>query len=215
MKTIPIDILKKFHQAKSGTNVVRTYTDKNPLVRWLYWSRLRKMLHLGREVEGKKVLDLGCGEGVFLPALSEGFAQVYGLDIDTRAAKEVLDYYKLNNVKLFQNNFFDNSFDDNCFDIVFAASVLEHFAERDKLFKEIVRLIVPDGYLIFSSPTETWFYQLGRKIFGYKKPDDHYFSASEIANTGEKYLRLIDKKYTPFGRPSLFAAFCIYVFQKG
>ena len=214
METIPVNLLKKFYQANPDADIVRTYTDKNPLVRWLYWDRLRRMLDLGKNYGGTKILDLGCGEGVFLPALSKSFYQVYGLDINIRIAQEVVTYYKLNNVQLFQSNFFDNSFDENFFDIISAASVLEHFADRDKLFMEILRLIVPGGYLIFSAPTETCFYQLGRKIFGYVKPDDHYFSADELANTGRTYFKLIDKKYGPFNAPSFVAPYCLYVFQK-
>ena len=214
MNKIPVDLLKRFHQYKSESVVVGTYIDKNPLVRWLYWDRLKKMLDYGRKCGASKVLDLGCGEGVFLPSLSENFSQVYGVDIDIRAAQEVVSYYKLNNVQLFQTDLFDNSFDENYFDLVFAASVLEHFEERDKLFIEIMRLITPGGFLIFSSPMETWFYKLGRKIFGYKKPDDHYFSAYEIASTGRKYLNLVDNKYCPFNLPPFLAACCIYVFKK-
>ena len=100
------------------------------------------------------------------------------------------------------------------FDIIFAASVMEHFADRDKIVMEVVRLLVPDGYLIFSSPTETRFYELGRKIFGYVRPEDHYFCANEIAFTARKYLKSIEKKYGPPAIPPFLAAYCIYVFQK-
>lgn len=214
MKKIPVSLLKEFYRAKTEGEVVRTYIDKNPLVRWLYWDRLGRMLKLGERCGGKRVLDLGCGEGVFLPALSGSFDQVYGLDRDTRAAQEVVGYYNLKNVRLLATEFFDNPFDDAFFDVIFAPSTLEHFGNLDRLFTEIVRLICPDGHLVASCPTETWFYELGRKVFGYVKPDDHYFSADEIATKGEKYLRLLSKRYGPLPTPPVFAAYCIYVFQK-
>ena len=145
MKTIPVSLLKTFYRAEPEGDVMRTYIDKNPFVRWLYWVRLRRMLDIGKRCGGARVLDLGCGAGVFLPALSESFSQVYGLDPDVRAAHEVVEHYRLKNVRLFESSLFDNSFDDNCFDIVFAASVLEHFADRDRLFMELLRLIRPAG----------------------------------------------------------------------
>lgn len=214
MKTIPVKLLKEFYRAKTEGDIVRTYIDKNPLVRWIYWGRLKRMLNIGEKCRGTRVLDLGCGEGVFLPALSENFERVYGLDIDIRVAREVVGYYDLKNVHLLGIDLFDNSFDDDFFDIIFAPSTLEHFSDMDKLFAEILRLISPDGHLIASCPTETGFYRLGRNVFGYEKPDDHYFSAAEIAGAGRRYLRLVSKKYGPFAALPVFAAYCIYVFKK-
>ena len=105
MKIIPKELLEKFYQVKQGEQVVRTYIDKSPLVRWLYWNRLKRMLKIGRKYKGKKVFDLGCGEGVFLPALSESFENVYGLDIDIRVAQKIVEYYNLGNVYYHHNKF--------------------------------------------------------------------------------------------------------------
>ena len=211
---IPVDLLKRFYRAQPGGEVVRTYIDKNPLVRWLYWDRLRRMLDLGKEIGGTRILDLGCGEGVFLPALSETFDQVYGLDVDVRAAREVVKHYDLRNVQLYDMGLFDNPFDDGLFDIIFAASVLEHFPDRDRLFTEILRLMGADAHLIASCPTESRFYELGRKVFGYTKPDDHHFSADQISSTAERYLEMVFKKQGPFAKPRVLAVYYIYVFRK-
>lgn len=172
------------------------------------------MINMAKKIGGNKVLDLGCGPGVFLPSLSESFEFVYAVDIDISVAQKVVNYYNLSNVKLFEINIFDNSFDDNFFDIIFAASVLEHFSNRDKIIREIVRLLVPGGHLIFSSPTETRFYCLMRKMAGYTKPLDHYFSAKQIACVTGKYLRFIGKKYGPAGVLPPFALYNIYIFKK-
>lgn len=214
MKIIPKELLEKFYNAKQGEQVVRTYIDKSPLVRWLYWDRLKKMLKMGQKYKCEKVLDLGCGEGIFLPALSETFENIFGLDIDIRVAQKIVEYYNLDNVKLYESDIFNNSFDDNSFDIIYAASVLEHFPDREKIIKELARLLVPGGHLIFSSPTETWFYRLGRKVFGYVKPVDHYFSTDEIANVAKKYLKFTEIKQGPLVAPPFLAVYRIYNFEK-
>ena len=84
MKIIHKELLQTFYPAKVSSDdvVTTTYIDKNPLIRWLYWNRLKRMIDIGKKHGGNKILDLGCGQGVFIPSLSESFEFVYGLDIN-------------------------------------------------------------------------------------------------------------------------------------
>lgn len=214
VRIIPPERLKKIYSHPSTIEVNRTYIDKMAVVRWIYWNRLDLMVGKGAQLGAQKVLDLGCGQGVFLPTLSEAFETVHGLDIDVSLAKVVVEEYDLQNVTLFQGDLFENPIAGQEYDIVFAASVLEHFQDGDALIRAIKKWIKPGGYLIFSSPTETWFYELARKVFGYTKPADHYLTTHEIADAARPHLKYISRKFGPTLVPSPFCPYCIYTFQK-
>ena len=59
------DLLEEL--ATDKDNSMRTYIDKSKRVRKLYWDRLRYMIEVVEDSVAQRVLDLGCGEGVFLP----------------------------------------------------------------------------------------------------------------------------------------------------
>lgn len=67
-KIIRIDAQQLKTLCKDKSEVVRTYFDKYKVVQNLYWNRLDKMLNVSGKFPAKTVLDLGCGEGVFLPS---------------------------------------------------------------------------------------------------------------------------------------------------
>ena len=56
-------------------------------------------------------------------------------------------------------------FEDNFFDIVFVLDILEHVEDLDKAIDEIKRVLNTNGIIIFSGPTETWFYKLCRLFY--------------------------------------------------
>ena len=195
-------------------NVVRTYFDKSKLIQKLYWKRLESMLNICNDFPATNVLDLGCGQGVFLPSLSKYYKNVFGLDLEVAVSRVIKREYNLDNVMLFEENIFDNSFEKNTFDIIFAPSVLEHFKDLDLIFSELKRILKKNGRVIFSSPTETVLYELGRKLFGYTKPEDHYYSAFEIRDAARKHFNYINKRNGPFSFiPSICSVYIIYVFE--
>lgn len=211
---IPVQVLKKIYQGQTDIEVNRTYIDKSPIVRWLYWNRLKLIAKAGLKVGGKRILDVGCGQGVFLPTLSKSFETVDGLDLDVRLAQSVKDLFGLDNVTLYTDNIFKNKFAENTYDIIFAASVLEHFKDGEEVILALKRLLKPGGHLVFSSPTETWFYELMRKVFGYTKPADHYLTTHEIANAARPHLTYVRRTFGPILVPRPFCPYCIYTFRK-
>ncbi|MBF0412326.1 MAG: class I SAM-dependent methyltransferase [Desulfamplus sp.] len=213
IEIIPSKILAELCGQQSGA--VRTYFDKSDLIRKLYWKRLEYMLNICSDFAASNVLDLGCGQGVFLPSLSKYYENVFGLDLDVSIAEIIKRKYHLNNITLFKKNIFDNTFQDNTFDLIFAPSVLEHFYDLNLIFSELKRILKKKGRLVFSSPTETILYEIGRKIFGYKKPVDHYHDVFEISNVAKKYFKYINKRNGPFFFiPSICSVYVIYVFEK-
>ena len=169
------------------------------MVRWLYWGRLRRLVDIvGREGD-LAVMDYGCGGGVLLPTLSRRFQRVYGLDVNTAEAGRIVELLALPNVSLVRADGLSCPVPDECLDIVFAASVLEHFRDLEGCLREIRRILKPGGVLVSSSPTENWLYQAGRYVFRYRKPADHYHSARDIA-AGIRRLFVVQRSlYGPLG----------------
>ncbi|MDK1081399.1 MAG: class I SAM-dependent methyltransferase [Anaerolineae bacterium] len=59
------------------------YAHQNPLINWLFWQRLRKVMeYIEKEAPYARVLDFGCGSGVMLPFLCQLSEQVIAMDID-------------------------------------------------------------------------------------------------------------------------------------
>lgn len=213
----PEFFMKIINSQKVDHSVNMTYIDKNPIIRWLWWERLKKMLSVSKIDSSKKVLDFGCGEGVFLPTLSTNYEEVHAVDLDVKIAKIVKENYKLDNVKIFSDDIFKTNLKDNYYDIIFSASVLEHFEDVEFVIKVLKNKLKENGFLIFSSPTENYIYKIGRMVTGYDKYQDpldiHYFGANEIAEKAKKHFELIDRYDIPFNI-KIFPLHSVYVLLK-
>ena len=149
-----------------------------------------------------------------LPTLAASFDKVFGIDLYTSEAKKVVDYYKLGNVEIIQANILRLPFRDDYFEVIFAASIFEHLLNLQEALIEIKRVLASKGLLIFCSPTESWLYHLGRKILGYKKPQDHYHSADRIVKEIRSVFNIDIIKCCPIPVLSTFAIYKLVRAQK-
>jgi 2-polyprenyl-3-methyl-5-hydroxy-6-metoxy-1,4-benzoquinol methylase len=192
----------------------RVYHDGNPLVRELFWRRLGALLALSRAPKRDRVLDFGGGNGVLAPTLARLYREVVCVDLRTEMAEEIARERGLTNVVARPGDLASLALPDASVDTVIAADVLEHIVDLAPLVAELRRLLVPGGELLVSAPSENRFYEAGRRVFGYTKPDDHYHSAAWIEETVGSLLRLDRRRYFPVGlRP--FAVFSLCRFVKG
>lgn len=98
------------------------------------------------------MLDLGAGAGIVSQMNFKGLAQrVCGVDLDPRVER---------------NPFLDESrvsdaggipYPDDAFDLVVSDNVLEHLVEPLKVFKEVKRVLKPNGVFLFKTPNK-WHY---------------------------------------------------------
>lgn len=98
---------------------------------------------LKKEPRNSKILDMGCGEGVFIEELiSRGFLNVKGIDLN----------YSSELVK--KGNILETSFPEKYFDVILLLDIIEHlpFQEQGKALKETKRILKDDGKLIISIP---------------------------------------------------------------
>jgi 2-polyprenyl-3-methyl-5-hydroxy-6-metoxy-1,4-benzoquinol methylase len=110
-----------------------------------------------------KILDLGCGSGVFSFALaSKGFdvTGIDGAENMIQICKKKNDLLKLSNVHFIQTKipFEKNLFNDK-FEIVISSSVLEYIEDIDIVLTEISLLMQPNGILMISMPNSKALYR--------------------------------------------------------
>ncbi|MCH7731639.1 MAG: class I SAM-dependent methyltransferase [Candidatus Marinimicrobia bacterium] len=97
---------------------------------------------LCQNINGKVILELGCGKGDICLMLSEQGATIFGIDISPIAINEAKKRSIEKNLKSdFRIMDAENlDFEDGSFDIIFGAGILHHL-NLEKSLKEIKRVL--------------------------------------------------------------------------
>ncbi len=101
---------------------------------------------------GKKIIDIGCGEGYLLYKIQEKFpkAELYGLDLSdgriTTTKGHVPKSY------LLRGDVLSLPFADNTFDVVICSELLEHMNEYKEVVAELIR--ISKKHIIITVPNE-------------------------------------------------------------
>lgn len=107
---------------------------------------------------GGRALDFGCGVGRLTQALANYFLSVYGVDISDEMIRYANQLNKHGKRVKYIVNVQDNLkvFDDNYFDFIISDIVLQHVPEEFQLkyISEFIRVLSPEGILIFQIPGE-------------------------------------------------------------
>lgn len=154
--------------------------------------------------KGGRVLDIGCGSGLLLSALSEAGFDVYGVEPSIQAAP----YFppKITN-RVYNKRLELCAFDDNYFDLVILAQSLEHIHNLKSLFKEIKRVTRRGGIVWISVPNDEFFESklFGPYYYNLEVPRHLYFFTKSslwrlLVNNGFSDIRFI--------KNSFFASIC-------
>lgn len=113
---------------------------------------------LGRDPEGLRVLDVGCGGGL----LSEEFAalgcDVTGIDLSLptlAAARRHAEASGLS-IRYLEGSAEQLAFESGTFDVVCCCDVLEHVESPDAVVREISRVLKPGGVFFFDTINRTF-----------------------------------------------------------
>lgn len=108
--------------------------------------------------ERVKILDVGCGRGFYLCALSKMFpsAELFGLDSDDEYLDVARNLLKREGVRLEKGDITKLTFDDSFFDVVIASEVLEHVDNDSRGIEQIHRTLKPGGRLIVTVPNKNY-----------------------------------------------------------
>ena len=106
-------------------------------------------------MEGKKVLDVGCGGGILAEALNELGANVTGIDASENTIGVAKTHSKSigSDVKYIQNTIeeFTSSYPDERFDVITCLEMLEHVPSPYEIIKSCSSLLKEDGNIFFST----------------------------------------------------------------
>lgn len=102
-------------------------------------------------VKGKKVLDAGCGSGVYSKILAKKGAKVYGVELSSEMVDLAKKYCANMNIEFKQGSINKLPYASNTFDIVVASLVIHYLKKPETAFKEFYRVLKKGGILIFST----------------------------------------------------------------
>lgn len=106
-------------------------------------------------VEGKRVLDIACGEGYGAALLANSAALVVGGDISGAALVEAkIRYADRENLNFVMTSCDLLAFADASFDVVVSFETIEHIATQEAMLVEIKRVLKPEGIFCLSSPNK-------------------------------------------------------------
>lgn len=109
---------------------------------------------LGRYLNGKSVIEIGCGGGGYTLMLSELTSRLYGIEIDPIRLNETLDLLKKRGRRpamLFLGDFF-KPFPLGSFDAVCSFGFIEHFDDSKLVIDKHVEILKEGGHLIITVP---------------------------------------------------------------
>ena len=95
-----------------------------------------------------KVLDIGCGTGEFLNALSQNGFITNGIEPNNSARNFAIENYNLD----IKGEKEISSFENNSFDVITMWHVLEHVYNLEERVEQIQKLLKPDGVLVVAVP---------------------------------------------------------------
>ncbi len=105
-----------------------------------------------REFYGRRLLDIGCGTGIFLNKAREKGYEVWGIDFDKEAVRIAKERYRLNNVYVMDVESLFENFSQDRFDIISFFEVLEHLDNSIQFIRQIKNILKPRGYVAISVP---------------------------------------------------------------
>ncbi len=132
--------------------------DSKTWVRNLHELRLRDLLlfTLG-DLRGKKVLDVGCGGGIYLGIVSKmGAAHIAGQDLSQKDIALARNRFQREGVPadIKLGDATELQFETESFDVVFSADFFEHVTleQKRKIVSEVYRVLKPGGLFAIKTP---------------------------------------------------------------
>jgi SAM-dependent methyltransferase len=184
-----------------------TYLVNRPLAISDY-TELPTVISLAGNVNGKRVLDAGCGPGRHAKKLLAKGADVTGIDISDEMVRIAREHCRPNG-RFFQADFVKAEFEPDSFDLIVASLTLMYAKDIHKPIKNFSEWLSPEGRVIFSlyhpvrffhkiadfdfsKSRKVWIHLEGCDVtvFNYYHPMEKYFDA--LRKNGFEMLNYIE-----------------------
>jgi SAM-dependent methyltransferase len=124
------------------------------------------MIRAHVDLDGRRILDVGCGLGMYVEKFRQFSSDVHGVDID--ADKVAQAGLRLPNIR--QAPAEALPYPDNSFDVILLHEVIEHVDDDHATIREAYRCLAPGGQIIIYAPNRLYPFEThGFYLFG------HYF----------------------------------------
>ncbi len=99
------------------------------------------------ELKGKRVLEIGCGQGSHAELIARAGAQYTGIDITETAVRRTRKRFELNGLagQIMQMDAEKMAFPDASFDFVWSWGVIHHSHNTKAIVEQICRILLPQG----------------------------------------------------------------------
>lgn len=151
--------------AEAGTKAIRL---GHPSYVWRRGQDRRlNLIRQHLDLEDRRILDIGCGMGMYVRQFRRFSSEVYGVDVDpdkVAAASESLPNLQVSPAESLP-------FEDGTFDIVLLNEVIEHVDDDRESIQEAYRVLAPGGSIVIYAPNRLYpfethgFYFRGRYYF--------------------------------------------------
>lgn len=149
-----------------------------------YYSQGREEMAAFVPARRHRVLEIGCGEGVFLSRLP-GVDESWGIEPSTAAA---MARGRLHRVLQATFDAAEPKLPVGYFDVIICNDVIEHMPDHDSFFARIGHYLAPGGVIVGSIPNVRFYQNMFEMLF---EKDWHYRSAGILDRT---HLRFFTEK---------------------
>jgi len=107
-----------------------------------------------KEIKNKDIIvDIGCGQGIFLEILRKnlGIQNLLGVDISSKLLR--ITKSRIPNIDLIQADAHHLPFRTNVFDLIFSLDSIEHWLQPIRGISEISRIVKPHGKVVITTIT--------------------------------------------------------------
>ena len=162
------------------------------------------------ELEGKKVLEVGCGRGGGASYISRYYKpEIYiGMDISESSIKFCNEHYNVDNLSFIHGVAESIPYEDNSFDLIVNVESARVYSDIRAFFNEVYRVLRPGGKLLLADmiyPHELENFNKRIDNAGFKRNSEKNISSNVVAGLdkdSERREYLIDKKIPKFLRKS-------------
>ena len=127
----------------------RHYEVTNGIKKSLRFVEKPMMLSMLPNIEGKRVLLLGCGTAEESEMLSKyNPEKITGIDISEKSIAIAKESYPNCNFNV--GDMLNLPFNEKEFDFIFSSLAITHVEDKDKVFKELYRVLDDNGQVLFS-----------------------------------------------------------------
>jgi len=158
-----------------------------------------ELLRLLSPIQGKKILELGCGTGDFSIWLAKQGARVTAVDIgpDLVAAARILAEVNQVDCEFRQGNIMDLPFESATYDIGIGLATLHHLSEAEvlKVLRECCRVLKTGGTAVFEEPVEnSKLFNFIQNVFPKIKGGSDYRPSILQRKAWTKYIETLDDR---------------------